>query len=328
MEGKLDAAWVKIYNDKIAPTPPRVPDLAMLRQGYSTQWDSVKRPLDASLVRTYNTSFTARDGASIALRVYEPTSSQTKGPWPIHVNFHGGGWGLGDLDTEAHVCNAICAQAGVVVVDVDYRLMPEHAFPTGIYDSFDAVQHVVAHGQQLNVTPENMSVGGVSAGGAIALTMTHLARDAGIPLKLVVAGTPVIDDITGYSTAADSPFASVRENECAPTLNWMRLKWFDKLKWSTGSEKAREEAGWFANLFKAPNFKDLPRTVIFTAGADPLRDEGEAYGHKLVENGVEVTMKRYWGVPHPFMHMDKELWQARDFIDAAARHVKQALNSS
>lgn len=327
MDGKLDAAWVKIYNDKIAPTPPRVPDLAKLRQGYSALWDSVKRPLDKSLARTYDTSFTARDGAPIALRVYEPTG-QTNSPWPVHVNFHGGGWGLGDLDTEAHICHAICAQAGVVVIDVDYRLVPEYAFPTGIYDSLDALNHIISHGQQLNVTPENVSVGGVSAGGAIALAMAHLARDVGITLKLVVAGTPVIDDITGYDTPADSPFESVRENECAPTLNWMRLKWFDKLKWSTGSEKAREDAGWFANLFNAPSSKDLPKTVIFTAGADPLRDEGEAYGHKLVEHGVEVTIKRYCGVPHPFMHMDKELWQARDFIDAVARHVKHALRNT
>ncbi|KAG5918141.1 hypothetical protein E4U53_004117 [Claviceps sorghi] len=89
---------------------------------------------------------------------------------------------------------------------------------------------------------------------------------------------------------------------------------------------ARARVGWFANLLRAPSFKNLPKTVIYTAGADPLRDEGEHYARLLVENGVEVTLKRFPGVPHPFMHMDRHLWQARQFIDMTAREIRLALH--
>jgi acetyl esterase/lipase len=64
------------------------------------------------------------------------------------------------------------------------------------------------------------------------------------------------------------------------------------------------DVSWFADLMKAPNFDGLPKTVIYTAGCDPLRDEGEAYARRLVEGGCEVTVRRFLGVPHPFMHMD------------------------
>lgn len=222
------------------------------------------------------------------------------------------GWGLGDLDTEAHICKHLAVKAEVCVIDVGYRLVPEHAFPIGIQDSFAALQYIHREGAaQFNLDVSRISLGGVSAGGNIALICAHLARDAGVPLRLVAVGTPVIDDISRYATAADSPFPSMQQMEHAPTLNWARLKWFDALKWQSlaGDPAARAEqmaaVSWYANALDAPDFTNLPKTVIYTAGCDPLRDEGEAYARKLVEGGNEVVQKRFQGVPHPFMHMDK-----------------------
>jgi acetyl esterase/lipase len=103
----------------------------------------------------------------------------------------------------------------------------------------------------------------------------------------------------------------MQEMEHAPTLNWARLKWFDNLKWQSIAPEgpARDEqlaaVKWYANALQAPDFTRLPKTVIYTAGCDPLRDEGEAYARKLIEGGNEVIQKRFAGVPHPFMHMDK-----------------------
>ena len=142
------------------------------------------------------------------------------------------------------------------------------------------------------------------------MILAHLARDADIPLRLTAVGTPIVDDLSRYETAQQNPYKSMQEMEFAPTLNWARLKWFDVLKWSSLSKepevrkKQMEDVKWFADLMTAPNFKHLGKTVIYTAGCDPLRDEGEAYGRKLVEAGNEVTFKRFEGVPHPFMHMD------------------------
>lgn len=192
-----------------------------------------------------------------------------------------------------------------------YRLVPEYPFPIGVQDSFAALQHIYNNGkQEFKIDPTRISLGGVSAGANIGLICGHLARDNNIPLTLIVVGTPVIDDISKYEKASDSPNPSMREMEHAPTLNWARLKWFDNLKWQSIStdpaEKQKQIAAvsWYANALKAPDFTNLPKTVIYTAGCDPLRDEGEAYARKLVEGGNEVVQKRFVGVPHPFMHMD------------------------
>lgn len=206
-------------------------------------------------------------------------------------------------------------RAGVAVIDVAYRLVPEHVFPTGILDSFAALQYIASPegSKKFNIDPTKISIGGVSAGGNIALAIAHLARDAGIKLALVAVGTPTIDDLQKYATASESPYPSMQEMEFAPTLNWARLKWFDVLKWSSLSKddpelrkKQVEEIGWFKDLMLAPSFAGFEhKTVIYTAGCDPLRDEGEAYAKKLVEAGNVVTLKRFLGVPHPFMHMDE-----------------------
>ncbi|KAH8174950.1 alpha/beta hydrolase fold domain-containing protein [Sarocladium implicatum] len=328
MKGKIDPVFEKIYNENIANTPMRPPDLAMLRTKYSVLYSYATGPTP-EVGRIYDDTLPLDDGQLCAVRVYEPA---TQGPWPVHLDFHGGGWGLGDLDTESHICQHICAKANVAVIDIAYRLLPEHPFPAGIMDSFEALKYIYANGaKQFNIRTDSISLGGVSAGATIALSLAHLAPEASIPLCLIAVGTPAIDDISLYASAAESPHASMRENEFAPTLNWARLAWFDKLKWSTlptepvAREAAKQEMGWFTNLLDAPKATaEHPRTVIYTAGADPLRDEGERYGQKLVEQGVEVTMRRFPGVPHPFMHMDKDLWQAREFIDLTAKEIRQA----
>ena len=327
MLDRLDPTFTKLYNENVANTPLKPIDLGILRTKYSVLYSYGTGPAPEP-AKVYDSKIEIGDGVSLDVRVYEPAS---EGPWPVHIDYHGGGWGLGDLDTEAHICKHICVKAGVAVIDVAYRLVPEYPFPTGVEDSFAALQYIHKSGRkEFNIDPSSISVGGVSAGANIALVMAHLARDANIPLRLVCAGTPVIDDLQQYSSAAESPFKSMQENEHAPTLNWARLAWFDKLKWeSVPTEPAAREAqikkiGWYKNLLLAPNMKNLAKTIVYTAGADPLRDEGERYANMLVENGNEVTLKRFPGVPHPFMHMDKDLWQASEFIEKTAREIRLA----
>lgn len=328
MLDKLDPAFVDMYNESVANTPNKPIDLNFLRSKYSVLY-SYGTGEAPDVGRIYDATIALEGGYDLPIRVYEPESS---GPWPVHIDFHGGGWGLGDLDTEAPICKHICAKAGVAVIDVAYRLVPENVFPTGIEDSFAALKYIYKNGQKFNVT-QSISLGGVSAGANIALVLAHWARDAGIPIRAVTANTPTIDDLAQYASAPESPFKSVQENEFAPTLNWARLVWFDKLKWSSLSsdpaeqEQQRKRIGWVKNLLTAPNFKDLPRTVIHTAGADPLRDEGEAYAMKLVENGNEVVLKRFPGVPHPFVKMDGKLRQGLESISMTADEVRWAHES-
>jgi acetyl esterase/lipase len=237
---------------------------------------------------------------------------------------------LGDLDTESHICRHICVSASVVVIDVDYRLVPEFVYPTGIHDCFSVIRYAHSHASEFGINPKIITLGGVSAGANIALICDHLARDTGIHIKAVIVGTPQIADISATPLASDSPYPSVKEMEFAPTLNWARMKWFDTIKWDSLQnddpvKRAEQEkdVSWFKDALTAPNFKGLADlTVIMTAECDPMRDEGEVYAKKVQDAGNNVILRRFKGVPHPFMHMDEALGQAKEFIQDTIKYVK------
>lgn len=326
---KMDPVFVKMYNEHMANIPNKPIDLYKLRANYSKiySYGTGEYPKITNVEELLFPSF---DGDKVRIRIYRPNDAGADEILPAHIDFHGGGGGLGDLETEKHVLCHYVDLARITVVDVDYRLVPDFPFPTYINDCFWALKYVYENSESLNIKKDSISIGGVSVGGNIAFIVSHLARDQGIPLVLCVAGTPQVDDVERYDSAQDSPYASVREFELAPTLNWARIKYFDKLKWVTlpegEAEKAKKlaEIGWFKDVFTAPNFKNLPKTVVLTAGCDPMRDEGEVYASKLLQNGNEIVFKRYPGVPHPFMHMDSYLWQAADYIKFTALEIRLA----
>lgn len=227
------------------------------------------------------------------------------------------------------------------MIDVAYRLLPEFPFPTAIYDSFQVLKTIhtsPTFTKTHNINPLSISLGGFSAGANIALILNHLARDhkpSPIPIKAVVVGTPALSDISTITEPEQSPYPSMTEMANVPTLNWLRLKWFDNLKTSSlltspsatpeDLDQQSRDLSWFRDAFTAPNYKGLASfTYIGTARCDPLRDEGEAYGKLLEDNGNKVVVKRFGGVPHPFQHMDGVLVQGRDFIGDVCRCVRVA----
>ncbi|ODV66085.1 alpha/beta-hydrolase [Hyphopichia burtonii NRRL Y-1933] len=326
MVDKLDPEFVKLYDRHVANTPNKPIDLATLRENY----DKIYSYGTASYPTIQNIeeiTFASFDGADIKLRIYRPNGTNLNEKLPVHIDFHGGGGGLGSLNTEEHILCHYVELAKIAIVDVDYRLVPDYKFPTYIKDCFEATKYVYENSDKLGFNNESLSIGGVSVGGNIAFIVSHLCRDAKIPLVLCLAGTPQVDDVEPYYLTADSPYESSRECEFAPTLNWARITFFDKLKWqhlSKDPEKRSEELkeiGWFKSVMNAPDFSNLPKTVVATAGCDPMRDEGEAYACKLIQNGNEVVFKRYPGVPHPFMHMDASLLKASDYIRYTAHQL-------
>lgn len=242
------------------------------------------------------------------------------------------------------------------VIDVSYRLIPDYPFPIGIYDSLTAVAHILVNHRTFSIDPYNVTFGGESSGGTIALVLNHVFRDAGQDwnkrLKGVIVGTPSICDLRRISTPQESPFESMRESEFAPLLDWRKLKWFDTLKWMSLSpqppmglsqhedhaprrkdsipvpshKQMLADVSWYANLLTAPSHKKLaPLTYIATADIDPLRDEGEAYAQKLRECGNNVVMRRFRGVPHQFMHMDGVLRQGREYVRDVIGNIRVCL---
>lgn len=335
---KLDPMFVDLYNKNLAYSLPSVLSLNRLRQTHSIQY-SYATATGPEVARVYNLKVPGwrRYPGSITIRLYIPKGEVPPGGWPIHVNFHGGGFCLGDLDTEAHICKKICSKTSVVVIDVKYRLVPEIPFPTAVYDCFEVLKLVKACGEfasHYNLDSGSLSIGGLDVGATIALILNHLARDhvPAFSVMAVIAGMPRLSNMADINKPEDSPFASMSKMALAPITNFASLKWTDGFRVaslaSTDSlkrERQQEEVSWFENIFDAPSFLNLaPITWICTASCSPLRDEGEAYGKLLQDRDNQVMVKRYEGVPQPFPHMDAVLPQAQQYIEDICAQIRKA----
>ncbi|KAI1390337.1 alpha/beta-hydrolase [Hypoxylon trugodes] len=257
--------------------------------------------------RVVDANVTSQDGVEIPIKIYQTNSAQFgNGPYGVHLNFHGGGFVLGDLNTESQLCLSMRDGAGVVVIDVNYRHCPEAVWGSGVRDAWAVLLWARQSAASLKINPDSVSIGGISAGAHITLILQHMARDAGIPLRLCLATVPPSSSALLYEDYTDSPFASFREFANGPVLPWARIKFFgDQCFPADKTDEIRASVPeWWISPLKSENWNGLCDTFIRTAECDTLRDEGEAYALKLVEGGNKVTLKRYKGSPHTFMYLD------------------------
>ncbi|KAK9771503.1 putative Alpha/Beta hydrolase protein [Seiridium cardinale] len=277
--------------------------------------------------RVSGQELTSEDGAKFPIKIYHPDPDVFgEGPYGVHLNFHGGGFVFGDLENESTICDTMRNGAGIVVIDVNYRHCPEVTWGKAIEDAWAALKWARESAKSLNINPDSVSVGGISAGGHISLVLQHIARDANVPLKLCLATVPGATKALFYKYYIDSPHPSFHEFFRGPILPWKSLEYFGE--YCFPRDKIEERLAlipdWWADpLFKAKNWSGLCETYIRTAETDPLRDEGEAYAFKLVTAGNKVTMKRYLGCPHVFMFW-KGLKQKQEWDRDSVRALKEA----
>jgi cation diffusion facilitator CzcD-associated flavoprotein CzcO/acetyl esterase/lipase len=228
-----------------------------------------------------------RDG-DLPYRLYRPRLSE--GPLPIVVYFHGGGWVLGDLDSDDPLCRDLCARAGAIVVSVNYRHAPEARFPAAAEDAFTAVQWVDANAATLGGIPGELAVAGWSAGANIAAVACQLARDAGGPR---ISGQLLIDPVVD----SDMTRPSYTENGDGYVLTTALMRWF----WDHYADPADR-----TNPRAAPlrgRLEGLPPACIVAADFDPLRDDGIAYTHALEAAGTPARLIRARGHTHTSLTM-------------------------
>ncbi|KAI5843320.1 Alpha/Beta hydrolase protein [Morchella snyderi] len=140
-------------------------------------------PPAPSFTLTIPSTLSATPGA-IPIVVYTPATYAARTPahrYPLLINFHGGGFTLGRATDDSRWAAAVTAQVGAVVASVDYRLAPEHPFPTPVDDGADAILYLLSHAAELAVDPDNVGVSGFSAGGNMAFT-TLLRYEAALAL--------------------------------------------------------------------------------------------------------------------------------------------------
>lgn len=265
------------------------------------------------VAKVENRKIPVSDG-NIQIRIYTPDG---EGPFPVLVYYHGGGWVIGDLDTVDVPCRMLANRANCVVVSVDYRLAPEHKFPTAAEDSYAAVQWVAENAAEINVDSSRIAVGGDSAGGNLAAVTALMAKDKGGPnLSYQLLFYPVTNH--SFDTA------SYTENADGYLLTKNTMVWF----WNHYLRNDEDGKNPYASPLRAEDLTGLPPALVITAGFDPLRDEGEAYASRLKEAGIPVEATRYEGMIHGFFWMPGILEQARNVIEQAANGLKEAFDTS
>jgi acetyl esterase len=226
----------------------------------------------------------------IALRIVRPRG--LPGPLPAVLYFHGGGWVLGDRETHDRLVREIAVGAQAAVVFVEYARGPEAQYPVAIEQAYATTEWVAENGASIKVDPSRLALVGDSVGGNMVAAVTLLAKErGGPPIRFQVLFYPV--------TEADFETASYAQYAEGPWLTRKTMDWF----WdSYAPDLAVRNMPTVAPLRAAlDQLQGLPPALVITAEADMLRDEGEAYAHKLLEAGVPVTAVRYLGAIHDFV---------------------------
>jgi acetyl esterase len=243
-------------------------------------------------------------------RIYTPPG---RGPFPVLVYFHGGGWVIGNLEAYDPTCRALTNAAGCIVVAMEYRLAPEHKFPAAPEDCYAALQWVAAHAAAIGGDPARLAIGGDSAGGNLTAVVAQMVRDRGGP-KLVYQ--LLVYPVTDYNFDT----VSYKENADGYLLTRDAMVWF----WNHYLRSVADGSNLLASPLQAQNLRGLPPALILTAEFDPLRDEGEAYAARLREAGVPVTLKRYHGMIHGFFSLGAVFDQGKQAMAEAAAELRMA----
>ena len=251
-------------------------------------------------------------GCDVPVRIYHPTAAREL--WPTLVYLHGGGFAVGDLDMVETVCRAICRDARIAVVSVDYRLAPEHKFPAALEDAIGVCRWIAEEGAAFGLDARRLAIAGDSAGGNLAAASAQaLAGDPAIGLRFQVLIYPVLD-----LTMAQP---SYRELGTGYPLTADKMRWYAQ-QYLVDPSQAEDPR---ASPLLARDLGGQPPTLVVVAGLDPLVDEGVAYARRLNEAGIEAELVEVPDHPHGFLGWTRDCDAARDTLAVISRRVAGAL---
>jgi acetyl esterase/lipase len=236
-----------------------------------------------------------------------------RGPAPLVVLLHGGGWTFGDLDTHDRMARSLAVASGAAVLSVGYRLAPEHPFPAALEDALAAIRWAAGHPADLGVRPGALVVAGDSAGGNLAAAAALAARDSGGPaLAFQLLIYPALD--------ASGSVASYASEGRGYRLTRELMAWY----WGNYLGAAGHRGDPLACPALAADLSGLPPALVVTAEHDPLRDEGEAYAARLLDAGVPAAAMRYGGQVHGFFAADAHSLASPAAVGAAGEALRRA----
>jgi acetyl esterase len=289
---------------RVQPTMADAVNAMLLKSGQDA--DPAKLVPD---VTTVDATIPALDGAQLTATIYTPVGT---GPFPAVVYFHGGGWVIGSRTAYDAGARALAKGAQAVVISVDYRLAPEHKFPTAWDDALATYKWAAANIGSWRGDPRRLALAGESAGGNLAISTAIATVAAGVTRpKAVIAIYPVTQTGTVTESYVDSANAKV--------LNKAAMMWFFDKTLVSAADKSDPRL----DLVHA-NLSLLPPVTIINAQIDPLRSDGTILEEALKQANVPVKRKEFEGVTHEFFGAAAVLPAAKKAQSFAVDELKAA----
>jgi len=227
-----------------------------------------------------------------SVRTYKPKAFKDRLPLGIFV--HGGGYCLGDLDTEEVTARVLADNGPMILVSVGYRLAPENVWPTSLNDCVASTHWAINHyASSPEVDVSKLFISGGSAGGQLALALSIKLIEQGHKLCGLLVLCPISVGPSAVPPALKHKYLALEENSDAPLVDANLYRLFMKANGHDDNDP------YFSTLLN-PNLKELPSVYLVTCGADVLRDDGYLLEEKLQSYGVQVKHDKYPRYPHYF----------------------------
>ncbi|MDR6608711.1 alpha/beta hydrolase [Pseudomonas synxantha] len=262
-------------------------------------------------------SIPARDGHWLNARLYAKPQPGSE-PRPVLLYFHGGGYVVGSLDSHDTLCRRLALAGEFAVLSADYRLAPEHRFPTAYSDAEDITRWLAITGTKaLGLDPRRIALAGDSVGGSLVASLCiAIARDPlGWPLvpRLQVLLYPVIDAVTKRPSLERFAEGYLLE---ATTLEWFYQQY---------QRSEADRADWRFSPLYAERLQSLTPTVLWLAEYDPLLDEGLAWAEKLRAAGQPLVLDVKAGMTHDFARMGEMVQEVPGMLAQLAAQISESL---
>jgi acetyl esterase len=250
-------------------------------------------------------------GGDIPCRLYVPEAAA---PPPLLIYFHGGGFAYGSAPAWDGLMRDLVHRAGIAVLNVDYRLAPEHKFPAGLLDALAAIQFAYRSGAAWGIDTGRLAAGGDSAGANLALAAAMTLRDA---------KTPALKSLLLFYGVFSGDFHSASWQMLGTGtygLSQAQMEWV----WSTYLEGPADRLDWRATPLSG-ELSGLPPVQQIIGSLDPLLDDARELKARLDAAGVTNELNVYRGVNHGFVRFNTLIGQAQRAVDDGARALRRHL---
>jgi acetyl esterase/lipase len=251
------------------------------------------------------------EAGNVKALIISPPPDGRKRPTLLWI--HGGGYIIGSPKQDLALCARYAQRLDLVIVAVDYRLAPEHPYPTPLDDCFSAFEFIHREASSLGIDPARIVIGGASAGGGLAASLTLLIHDRRRPapaLQLLVY--PMLDDRT-ISPSVERRFHRLwnrRSNE---------FGWRSYLGKTPGGPDVPDHAA----PARREDLSGLPPAWIGVGTLDLFHDEDLVYAARLRDAGISTTVEIVPGAFHGFDAVMPAKPVAKHFFESQVSAIEQ-----